>query len=199
MDGYNFAHAKSSIQSFIWNDFCDEYIEAVKYRLYTQEETDSKIAAKYTLKTVISTSLKLLSPFIPHFTEEINQYIEGDDLSIHGTSWPVASEDLIDLESESVGDLGVDVIGDIRRFKSSSGMPLNVQLKRTSIYTEDSDTYHHLNELKNDMKGTMRIEDLRFPGVNHRFGKVVEIIPQMNKIGPTFRKDAPDPEVHRIN
>jgi len=192
MDGYNFAHAKSSIQSFIWNDFCDEYIEAVKYRLYTQEETDSKIAAKYTLKTVISTSLKLLSPFIPHFTEEINQYIEGDDLSIHGTSWPVASEDLIDLESESVGDLGVDVIGDIRRFKSSSGMPLNVQLKRTSIYTEDSDTYHHLNELKNDMKGTMRIEDLQVSrGQPQILEKVVEIIPQMNKIGPTFRKDAP--------
>ncbi|MEN6592210.1 MAG: valine--tRNA ligase [Methanobacterium sp.] len=189
---YNFARAKSSIQSFIWNDFCDEYIEAVKYRLYTEKESDSQLAAKYTLKTVISTSLKLLSPFIPHFTEEINQYIDGGGESIHLSSWPVASVDLIDLPAEGVGELGVDVIGDMRRFKSASGMPLNIQLKSTSIYTEDDETYHHLIDLLDDIKGTMRIEDLKvLKGQPQIMEKVVEIIPQMNKIGPDFRKDAP--------
>jgi len=192
LEGYNFAHAKSSIQSFIWNDFCDEYIEAVKYRLYTEKESDSQSAAKYTLKTVISTSLKLLSPFVPHFTEEINQYIDGGGESIHLSSWPVASVDLIDLSAEGVGELGVDVIGDIRRFKSASGMPLNIQLKSTSIYTEDDETYHHLINLLDDIKGTMRIEDLKvLKGQPQIMEKVVEIIPQMNRIGPDFRKDAP--------
>jgi valyl-tRNA synthetase len=192
LEGYNFAHAKSSIQSFIWNDFCDEYIEAVKYRLYTEKESDSQLAAKYTLKTVISTSLKLLSPFVPHFTEEINQYIDGGGESIHLSSWPVASGDLIDLSAEGVGELGVDVIGDMRRFKSASGMPLNIQLKSTSIYTEDDETYHHLIDLLDDIKGTMRIEDLKvLKGQPQIMEKVVEIIPQMNRIGPDFRKDAP--------
>lgn len=65
MEEYNFAHARNSIQSYIWHDFCDEYIEAVKYRLYTDDESQSKQAALYTLKTVISTSLRLLSPFTP--------------------------------------------------------------------------------------------------------------------------------------
>jgi len=192
LEGYNFAHAKSSIQSFIWNDFCDEYIEAVKYRLYTEKESDSQLAAKYTLKTVISTSLKLLSPFVPHFTEEINQYIDGGGESVHLSSWPVASGDLIDLSAEGVGELGVDVIGDMRRFKSASGMPLNIQLKSTSIYTEDDETYHHLIDLLDDIKGTMRIEDLKvLKGQPQIMEKVVEIIPQMNRIGPDFRKDAP--------
>jgi len=192
LEGYNFAHAKSSIQSFIWNDFCDEYIEAVKYRLYTEKESDSQLTAKYTLKTVISTSLKLLSPFVPHFTEEINQYIDGGGESIHLSSWPVASVDLIDLSAEGVGELGVDVIRDIRRFKSASGMPLNIQLKSTSIYTEDDETYHHLINLLDDIKGTMRIEDLKvLKGQPQIMEKVVEIIPQMNRIGPDFRKDAP--------
>jgi len=192
LEGYNFAHAKSSIQSFIWNDFCDEYIEAVKYRLYTEKESDSQLTAKYTLKTVISTSLKLLSPFVPHFTEEINQYIDGGGESIHLSSWPVASVDLIDLSAEGVGELGVDVIRDIRRFKSASGMPLNIQLKSTSIYTEDDETYHHLINVLDDIKGTMRIEDLKvLKGQPQIMEKVVEIIPQMNRIGPDFRKDAP--------
>ncbi len=192
LEGYNFAHAKSSIQSFIWNDFCDEYIEAVKYRLYTEKESDSQLTAKYTLKTVISTSLKLLSPFVPHFTEEINQYIDGGGESIHLSSWPVASVDLIDLSAEGVGELGVDVIRDIRRFKSASGMPLNIQLKSTSIYTEDDETYHHLINVLDDIKGTMRIDDLKvLKGQPQIMEKVVEIIPQMNRIGPDFRKDAP--------
>ena len=78
MEEYNFAHARNSIQSYIWHDFCDEYIEAVKYRLYTDDESQSKQAALYTLKTVISTSLRLLSPFTPHFTEEINYYLENN-------------------------------------------------------------------------------------------------------------------------
>lgn len=192
LEGYNFARAKSAIQSFIWNDFCDEYIEAVKHRLYTQEETDSQIAAKYALKTVISTSLKLLSPFVPHFTEEINQYIDGDTISIHHAIWPEVDEDLIDHDAERMGELGVEVIGDIRRFKSASGMPLNIQLKSTIIYTEDDGIFHYLNEVENDIKGTMRIEDLEVKmGQPEIREKVVEIIPQMNKIGPDFRKDAP--------
>lgn len=193
LETYDFAHAKSIIQSFIWNDFCDEYIEAVKYRLYAPEESESKISAKYTLKTVISTSLKLLSPFIPHFTDEIYQYLpEGGFKSIHETNWPAANKDLIDDDAEILGELGVKVIGDIRRFKSASGMPLNIQLKSTAIYTEDKMVLHHLNELENDIQGTMRIGDLKVKlGQPEIQEKVVEIIPQMNKIGPDFRKDAP--------
>lgn len=161
--------------------------------IYTPEDSESKISAKYALKTVISTSLKLLSPFVPHFTEEIYQYLPEDGFkSIHETSWPVANKDLMDDDAESLGELGVKVIGDIRRFKSASGMPLNIQLKSTTIYTEDNMVLHHLNELENDIQGTMRIGDLKVKlGQPEIQEKVVEIIPQMNKIGPDFRKDAP--------
>ena len=91
LEKYNFADARNNIQAFIWHDFCDEYIEAVKYRLYTDSEDlkASKDAARYTLKTVISTSLKLLSPITPHFTEEVYQYLDEGDESIHKQTWPV--------------------------------------------------------------------------------------------------------------
>lgn len=205
MEDYNFAHARNRIQSYIWHDFCDEYIEAVKYRLYTEDEGDSKQAALYTLKTVISTSLKLLSPFTPHFTEEINYYLEdhigesgsveqdnGEYKSIHLEMWPEVQQDLLDESAEAIGIVGVEVISQLRRFKASQKMPLNAPLKSATIYASSDDVYNYLNLLKDDVKGTMRIENVMIthgkPDVREQ---VVEVTPRMDKIGPEFKGQAP--------
>src|SRR5690606_13347101 len=126
--------ARSSIQAFVWHDFCDEYIEAVKYRLYNDdpEMLASKEAAQYSLKTVIESTLKLLSPLTPHFTEEVYQYLNPEGLSIHSTAWPEVEGDLISDEAEDLGETAVELIGDIRRFKSASKMPLNTPIKFTA-------------------------------------------------------------------
>ena len=197
LETYNFAEARNRIQAFVWHDFCDEYIEAVKYRLYTDSEEMalSKEAAQYTLKTVIETSLKIMSPLTPHFTDEIYQYIgdeRDENVSIHTTSWPAVKKDLVSDESEDTGKTGVTLIGDVRRFKSSSGMPLNTPIKSTTIYTSKKELYDKLTGLKEDIMGTMRIKDLKIemgkPDVQE---KVVELEPVMAKIGPEFRGDAP--------
>lgn len=193
LENYNFAEARNRIQGFVWHDFCDEYIEAVKYRLYTDSEDlqSSKQAARYTLKTVISTSLLLLSPLTPHFTEEVNQYLDSNT-SIHKKEWPVPVEQLIDDVAEKIGETGVSVIGEIRRFKSATGRPLNTPIKSAIIYTKDSELFKILRSLENDITGTMRIEKLEVqmgkPDVQE---KVVELTPVMSKIGPEFKKDAP--------
>ena len=191
--------------SYICMNFCDEYIEAVKYRLYTEDEGESKQAALYTLKTVISTSLRLLSPFTPHFTEEINYYLEDDNgetgsvkqdndeyNSIHLEMWPEVQQDLLDESAEAIGKVGVEVISQLRRFKASKKMPLNAPLKSATIYASSDDVYNHLNLLKDDIKGTMRIENLVItlgkPDVREM---VVEITPRMDKIGPEFKGQAP--------
>ena len=84
---YEYADTISSIEKFVWHDFCDEYIEAVKYRLYNDDVGDkSRRAAKYTLRCVIETSLKFLSPIVPFFAEEVYQHFS--DTSIHKESWP---------------------------------------------------------------------------------------------------------------
>jgi valyl-tRNA synthetase len=205
MEEYNFAHARNRIQSYIWHDFCDEYIEAVKYRLYTEDEGESKQAALYTLKTVISTSLRLLSPFTPHFTEEINYYLEdhhgesgsveedtGEYNSIHLEMWPEVQQDLLDESAEAIGKVGVEVISQLRRFKASQKMPLNAPIKSATIYASSDDVYTYLNLLKDDIKGTMRIENVMIthgkPNVREL---VVEITPRMDKIGPEFKGQAP--------
>jgi len=203
MISVNFAHARNRIQSFIWHDFCDDYIEAVKYRLYTDDEGESKQTALYTLNTVISTSLKLLAPFTPHFTEEIYYYLMGyadmegetelgEGRSIHLESWPEVNSDLLDESAEEMGKVGVEVISELRRFKASRKMPLNTPLKSATIYASSEDVYHELKVLQDDVEGTMRIEQLMIqegkPDVREI---VVEVAPRMDKIGPQFKGQAP--------
>ncbi|MDP1552444.1 MAG: class I tRNA ligase family protein, partial [Methanobacteriaceae archaeon] len=192
MEEYNFSQVVNKIQSFIWHDFCDEYIEAVKYRLYGDEvDIESKQAARYTLKTVVETSLKILSPITPHFTEEVYQHL-GYDSSIHQSVWPEVQLDLINPEIEKHGSVGVEIIGELRRFKSSSKIPLNAKLKSTTIYTSNTEVYDAVENMLMDIKGTINIDEL-----NLETGKpdtqeiVVEIITLMNKIGPEFKADAP--------
>ena len=206
MEDYNFAHARNRMQAYIWHDFCDEYIEAVKYRLYTDDESESKQAALYTLKTIITTSLKLLSPFTPHFTEEINYYLEYNTnkepgslvaenigyKSIHLETWPEVQQNLLSESAEEIGRLGVEVTSQLRRFKASQKMPLNTPLKSSTIYASADDVYKYLNLLKDDIKGTMRIENVMItrgkPDVREI---VVEVTPKMDKIGPEFKGAAP--------
>lgn len=190
-ENFEFAKTINPIQSFIWHDFCDEYIEAVKYRLYGDDiSEESKIAAKYTLKTIIITSLKLLAPITPHFTEEIYQYFQ--DESIHSSNWPAIQEDLIDLDIEEQGEILINTIADLRRFKSASKMPLNAPIKTVNIYTTDEKIRDVLIEGLIDIAGTLKIgeTDLILGKINIQ-EKVVEITPNMGKIGPEFRKDAP--------
>ena len=194
LENYNFAEAKNKIQAFIWHDFCDEYIESVKYRLYTDSDDllPSKDAARYTLKTVVSTALKLLSPITPHFTEEVNHYLEEGDQSIHQKAWPIPVVELLDEKAEKLGEIAVSIIGDIRRFKSATGRPLNIPIKSATIYTAEPELYSALERLESDIKGTTRIKNLKIeigkPDVQER---VVEITPVMSKVGPDFKKDAP--------
>ncbi len=124
MEEYNFAQARNHIQTYIWHDFCDDYIEAVKYRLYTDDDGESKQAALYTLNTIIRTCLKLMAPFTPHFTEEVNYYLghnrdPEEFRSIHQEKWPEVREELCDKEADEMGKLGSEVISQLRRFKAS--------------------------------------------------------------------------------
>lgn len=193
VESYNFASAVNKIQAFVWHDFCDEYIEAVKYRLYGDSEDlkKSKEAAQYTLKTAILTSLKLLAPLTPHFVDEIYQFMEDEEISIHKTSWPEFKANLVDESSEEIGEIGVELIGEIRRFKSSKKMPLNAPIKILNIYANGT-LGKKVEVLIEDIKGTMRVENLEIksgkPDIKE---KVTEIIPQMAKIGPEFKGDAP--------
>ncbi len=92
MENYELGIAVQKVYDFIWDEFCDWYIEMVKPRLYTTEDHLSQNAALYTLKTVLIDALKLLHPYMPFVTEEIFCTLQSEEESIMISSWPVYQE-----------------------------------------------------------------------------------------------------------
>ena len=98
MEKYDFGVAVAKLNDFIWEEFCDWYIEMVKPRLYNEEDT-TKAAALFTLKKVLTISLKLLHPYMPFITEEIFCSLQDEEESIMVSEWPVFEEEF-DFKAE---------------------------------------------------------------------------------------------------
>jgi valyl-tRNA synthetase len=71
LEDYRFSHAAQTLYHFVWNEFCDWYVEAAKLHLSDKKDEKSRKATQYTLRLVLADILKLLHPFLPFITEEI--------------------------------------------------------------------------------------------------------------------------------
>ncbi len=100
MEAFDLGIALDKVQNFIWEEFCDWYIEMVKPRLW-DEQDETKGAALWTLKHVLITSLKLLHPFCPFITEEIYDTLTDAETPIMRESWPVFEDKYNFAEDES--------------------------------------------------------------------------------------------------
>lgn len=177
-DRYEYGRAKSLIEMSFWHEFCDNYLEIVKHRLYNKEDD----AAVYTLYRALLTYLKLFSPYIAHITEEIYQILYADfepDISIHVSSWPEPGE----FEEPANGETIVTIISTLRRWKSDQGMPLNDELPRVKLYTQKEFDVQ-------DIKGAMNITNLEITSESPRWKeKIIKITPDYGIIGPKFEED----------
>ena len=93
MEHFELGIAVQKVFDFIWDEFCDWYIEMVKPRLYNSDDAKSQGAALYTLKTVLQDALKLLHPYMPFVTEEIFCTIQNEEESIMISKWPEYTEE----------------------------------------------------------------------------------------------------------
>ncbi len=93
MDKYELGIAVQKVYDFIWDEFCDWYIEMVKPRLYNSDDKVSHEAALWTLQTVLINALKLLHPYMPFITEEIFCTMQDEEESIMISDWPVYKEE----------------------------------------------------------------------------------------------------------
>ena len=138
-ENYDFGQAKRTMDNFFWNSFCDNYLEIVKKRLYNDlgNKTES---AKYTLHKILISILKLYAPIVPHIADEI--YSNFSKESIHISSWP-KSEDLKDTKFENLGDMALEVIYNVRKFKADNNkslkeeINLTLNVKKLEIFKED--------------------------------------------------------------
>ncbi|TRO50654.1 valine--tRNA ligase [Candidatus Bathyarchaeota archaeon] len=167
MENCEFNVATDKIRQFTWHSFCDNYLEAVKHRLY-QPETfgiEKRKAAQYTLYTTIFRIIQLLAPICPHITEELYQIMYSEDKqksSLHISKWPNVDEKMMNKEIEGNGDMIVTVMGEIRRDKAENQKPLNVAIKKLTFYLETKNEVDILNKAKEDIAGTCKIDKIEF-------------------------------------
>ncbi len=117
MDNYDLGVALDKIYGFIWNEFCDWYIEIVKPRLYNKEGKTRK-TAQYVLNKVLSDSLKLLHPFMPFVTEKIYKELYNNDESIMIAQYPEYKKDLEFKDEELAIEELKDIITGIRNVRA---------------------------------------------------------------------------------
>jgi len=118
LDNYDIGVALQKIYEFIWNEFCDWYIEMVKPRLY-DENCDTKVAALWTLNKVLGDSLKLLHPTMPFITEEIYGKLYNDGKSIMISKWPKYSDKIhFEKEENQIEELKEVIVG-IRNLRTN--------------------------------------------------------------------------------
>ena len=130
MEKYELGLAADKLYDFIWEEFCDWYIEMVKPRLYNQEDS-TKDAALYTLKSVLISSLKLLHPFMPFITEEIFTTLQLDEESIMISDWPFYKEEFVFDEEESKVEYIKEAVRAIRNTRTTMNVAIS---KKTKTY-----------------------------------------------------------------
>jgi len=118
MEKYELGVAVQKVYDFIWDEFCDWYIEMVKPRLYSDSDASSKNAALWTLKHVCIESLKLLHPYMPFVTEEIFTTIQDEEESIMISNWPVYSEEFSFASEEKEIETIKEAVRAIRNVRS---------------------------------------------------------------------------------
>ena len=122
MENYDLGIAVAKLYDFIWEEFCDWYIEMVKPRLYNDEDA-TKAAALFTLKSVLITALKLLHPFMPFITEEIFCSMQDQEESIMISSWPEYDENYDFSREEKEVEIIKTAVRNIRNMRADMNVP----------------------------------------------------------------------------
>jgi valyl-tRNA synthetase len=124
IDKYDFGEAGRYLYNFIWDEFCDWYIEMAKIPLYSEDE-EQKQTTKSILVYVLDQILRMLHPFMPFITEEIWQHLPHQGESITIASWPTVKEEYTNKEKAQNMKMLVDIIRAVRNIRSEVNTPIS--------------------------------------------------------------------------
>ncbi len=160
LDNYRIADAANILYSFIWNEFCDWYIELVKPRL--NEDSASGKASQACLLFVLDKVLKLLSPFMPYVSEEIWQKLplDKETSSLMVAPWPGNLQEHRNEKLESTYRLMQEAVTGIRTIRAESNVAPSKEIS-AQIYTEDENVLAALTEYKTEVQHLAKTSDLQ--------------------------------------
>lgn len=149
MERFEFQQAIGLLHAFFWHDFCDNYLEYVKYRIYDKENS-KRASAQHVLGYVLAVTIKLLAPFAPHISEEIYHGLFSKEAkkskSIHISPWPKAGE--VDEGISVTMEIFNKIVSDVRQHKSKNKLPQNAELAYMRLTLSGEMPEELLGELK---------------------------------------------------
>ncbi len=146
LDNYELGVALDSVHSFIWDSFCDWYIEMVKPRLYAKDDS-TRVIAQNILVHVLDYAMRLLHPFMPFVTEEIYQTLPGAGESIMIQSWPETDHDFIDKAAEENMGVLIEAITNVRQVRNDRQVKPKVRLD-AYLLTSDTTVAKHFDKAR---------------------------------------------------
>ena len=136
MEKFELGVAVQKVYDFIWDEFCDWYIEMVKPRLYSDTDKASKNAALWTLKHVCIDALKLLHPYMPFVTEEIFTTIQDEEESIMISTWPAYTEEFSFAAEEKEIETIKEAVRSIRNVRTGMNVAPS---RKAKVYVVSAD------------------------------------------------------------
>lgn len=186
---YESSKVRRVISTYFKNVFCDDYLEMVKYRLYDDNDgTPEQQSALFALSETLRAILKVMSPTIPFITEEIYQKMlkeEGVE-SIHSSDWPEIDQEHVDEGAREKGEIARDIIGEIRKWKSDNGLPLNEDIGKVRLVTD----HEGIDLFEEDIKETVKASELILLDEEEIEEKAVEVKPDYSVMGPKYKRKA---------
>ena len=160
MDKFELGIAVQKVYDFIWDEFCDWYVELAKYRIYHAEEDPAAAdCVLWVLKTVLGQALKLLHPFMPFITEEIYSALVPEEESLMMSSWPKYTEELCFPADENVMEHVKAVTRGIRNMRSEMDVP-NSRKTKVYIICGDAAICEGIESFKESVKPLMMANDI---------------------------------------
>ena len=160
MDKFELGIAVQKVYDFIWDEFCDWYVELAKYRIYHAEEDPAAAdCVLWVLKTVLGQALKLLHPFMPFITEEIYSALVPEEESLMMSSWPKYTEELCFPADENVMEHVKAVTRGIRNMRSEMDVP-NSRKTKVYIICGDAAICEEIESFKESVKPLMMANDI---------------------------------------
>ncbi|OIJ10583.1 valine--tRNA ligase [Anaerobacillus alkalilacustris] len=144
IDAYEFGEVGRLLYNFIWDDFCDWYIEMAKLPLYGEDE-EAKKTTRSILACVLDHTMKLLHPFMPFITEEIWQHLPHVGESITVAPWPVRNETQVFPEATKKMNLLKEIIRSVRNTRAELNVPMSKKIELL-IKAKDSEVLSNLEE-----------------------------------------------------
>ena len=149
MDKFELGIALSKIYDFLWDEFCDWYIELAKYRIYhADEDAESANDALWTLREVLKDSLKLLHPYMPFVTEEIYSKLVPEEESLMMSRWPEYDEKHCFPAAENIVEHFKEIVRGVRNVRAEMNVP-NSRKATVYVVCEDQQLCTGLEFLSN--------------------------------------------------